>query len=154
MTFWRRAAESGRGHHWIEKPESHAKHLLSTFLAGAFDTGLKQFEEIATGAGRIDLFLELAGGVSAIVELKMVGAPYSSTYALQGEGQIAHYMDNRDCHLGYLVAFDARTQTWGELPLEDAGANTIIRIFIDVRPDVPSKPKGGTRSARKSALEK
>ena len=139
MTFWRKGDTAG--HKWIEKPESRAKDLLHVFLSGAFRKGLKQFEEIASGAGRIDLYVELAGGVSAILELKMLGAPYSTSYALQGEDQIAHYMDNRDCHLGYLVVFDARTVTWGSLPDEGTGNNTIVRVFVDVRPDIPSKAK-------------
>jgi len=139
MTFWRKGETTT--HKWIERPEAHAKDLLFSFLEGAFRTGLKQFEEIASGAGRIDLYVELAGGVSAIIELKMLGAPYSSTYALQGEDQIAHYMDNRNCHLGYLLVFDARSLTWGGLPDDAAGSNTIVRVFVDVRPNIPSKPE-------------
>lgn len=152
MTFWRKG-DNGK-HRWIEKPEAHAKHLLFTFLDGAFRTGLKQFEEIASGAGRIDMYVELGGGVSAIIELKMLGAPYSSTYALQGEDQIAHYMDNRDCHLGYLMVFDARMLTWGQLPDEPIGSNSIVRVFVDVRPDIPSKPKKTRPESKKNKNKK
>lgn len=152
MTFWRKGDNSK--HRWIERPEAHAKHLLFSFLDGAFRTGLKQFEEIGSGAGRIDLYLELAGGLSAIIELKMLGAPYSSTYALQGEDQITHYMDNRDCHLGYLMVFDARVLTWGQLPGEPVGSNSVVRIFVDVRPDIPSKPKKSGPKPKKNKKTK
>ena len=85
-----------------------------------------------------------------VIELKMLGAPsYSSTYALQGEDQITHYMDNRMCHLGYLVLFDARSLTWGRLPEEASAGNTIVRIFVDVRPDIPSKPKKTPRPSKR-----
>lgn len=140
MSFWRPIPKGGGARQWIERPESHAKHLLHSYLSGAFGDLIEVFEEVAVGAGRIDLRVALAGGLVAIVELKMLGSPsYDSNYALNGEGQIGHYMDNSRCHLGYLVIFDARSQTWGNLEIGDAGHNTISRIFVDVRPDIPSK---------------
>ena len=96
------------------------------------------FEELGAGAGRIDLFLRFQGGLGVIVELKMLGHTYSSGYAFKGDAQIIHYMDNRDCRLGYLVLFDARIRDWGLTPDERivVAANTIHTSFIDVRPAV------------------
>jgi len=45
---------------------------------------------------------------SQLKRYEQLGDRYASTYAAAGEDQIIHYMDNRDCHLGYLLVFDAR----------------------------------------------
>ena len=108
-------------------------------------------EEIGSGAGRLDISLKLEGGLACILELKMCGAGYSSTYAQSGEDQIRHYMENENAHLGYLVVFDARSSDFGKplIDARDTGADTVVEMRIDVRPEVmrrhrkPSKRNAG-----------
>ena len=83
MRFW--VSNKKGGHEWVKKPERLAQDLLHTFLKARFDERVEIFEEIATGAGRLDLYARLEGGLSVIIELKMCGAPYSSAYAAVGE---------------------------------------------------------------------
>jgi hypothetical protein len=53
-------------------------------------------------------------------------------------------MDNRHTHLGYLVVFDARLDTFGGgLISGDAGKHMVIEIFIDVRPRVTRRKSSG-----------
>jgi hypothetical protein len=94
------------------------------------------FEELASGAGRLDVYVQLHGGLSFILELKMCGFGYSSAYAAAGEKQILHYMQNRQSHLGYLVIVDARLKQFGQALVNSTGGDTIISKFIDVRPRV------------------
>ena len=142
MVFWTRP-EPQSDYKWIEKPEKRAQDLLHTFLKARFQTRISLFEELDTGAGRLDLYLQLNGGLSVIIELKMCGFGYSSTYAASGEGQIRHYMENRSCHLGYLVAYDARLEYNGSNLIQGNGKDpeTVFEIFVDVRPRVSSRKK-------------
>jgi tetratricopeptide (TPR) repeat protein len=134
MEFWR-AADGD--HTWVASPERLAQNLLHTFLQARFGERIEIFEELDTGAGRLDLYVRLIGGLSIIVELKMCGFGYTSTYAAAGEEQITHYMENRHSHLGYLVVFDARLDDFGEKLLSGStGPYTVIEVFIDVRPRV------------------
>jgi tetratricopeptide (TPR) repeat protein len=137
MRFW--VSDKKGSHKWVSSPEGRAQDLLHTFLKARLDDRAELFEEIGTGAGRLDLYIKLYGGISLIVELKMCGAPYSSAYAASGEEQINHYMDNRKTNLGYLVVFDARIDTFGE-PLLSAAASrhTVIERLVDVRSRVKS----------------
>jgi hypothetical protein len=86
---------------------------------------------------RIEIFEEIDVG-AAILELKMLGAPYAASYAFAGTNQIAHYMDSKDVRLGFLVIFDARARDFGAglKPLEMVGNCTVRVTFVDVRPDV------------------
>jgi hypothetical protein len=79
--------------------------LLHTFLNGKLDNRIEVFEEIAAGAGRLDLYVRGRGGLSAILELKVLGAPYATSYAFAGTDQIAHYMDSKAVRLGLRSAF-------------------------------------------------
>ena len=130
---------------WIMQPERQAQTLLHTFLKARFLTRLDAVEEVSAGAGRLDLLLKFSGGLGAVVELKMCGMGYSSTYASGGADQVEHYMINRACHLGYLVVHDARLEINGApLLTEPVGPNLTIReVLIDVRPRVSlrSRPK-------------
>jgi hypothetical protein len=107
-------------------------------LSGRFGGRIEQFRELNAGAGRIDLYIMLHGGLRLVVELKMLGGgSYSSTYAFSGTDQITHYMDNRECRLGYLILFDARTRDWGKRPSDRPEApNKVTEQFVDVRPEV------------------
>ena len=75
MTFWTKEAND---YQWIERPEKWAQHLLHTFLEARFGDRVDIFEELSTGAGRLDLYVKLIGGLSIILELKMCGFRYSS----------------------------------------------------------------------------
>jgi tetratricopeptide (TPR) repeat protein len=139
MEFWTR--QDGEERKWVSRPERLAQNLLHTFLEARFRENVEVFDELAVGAGRIDLYVKLSGGLSIIVELKMCGSPgYSAAYAASGEEQIMHYMDNKKSHLGYLVVFDGRATTFGQALLSHPlGQNTVIEKFVDVRHQV-SRP--------------
>jgi tetratricopeptide (TPR) repeat protein len=136
MEFW--AKLDGDERKWVSRPERLAQNLLDSFLQARFRENVEMFDELAAGAGRIDLYVKLSGGLSIIIELKMCGSPgYSAPYAASGEEQIIHYMDNKDSHLGYLVVFDGRTTTFGQALLsQPVGQNTVIEKFVDVRHQV------------------
>lgn len=139
MVFWTKPDKSD--YVWIDKPERQAQNLLHTFLKAHFQERIDVFEEISTGAGRLDIYLQFHGGLAAVLELKMCGFRYSSTYAAAGEDQITHYMGNRRSSIGYLVVFDARLRDFAS-PLSDApnkGSLTIKTQFVDVRPRVSTK---------------
>ena len=139
MSFWRSGAGKRR---WAPQPERLAKDQLHTFLHARFADRIEVFTELAAGAGRLDLLLKLAGGLSVIVELKMCGGGYPSSYAAAGQDQILHYMENRDVKLGYLVIFDARTKTFATPVMAQRAPDqfTVFQKFIDVRASwVPSK---------------
>jgi tetratricopeptide (TPR) repeat protein len=132
MDFWR---PGEKDHEWIESPERQAQNFLHIYLQARFGSRVEIFEELATGAGRLDLYVRLIGGLSIVVELKMAGFRYSSPYAAFGEDQIIHYMENRRTHLGYLIVFDARLDKYREKLLSvAAGQHTVIEVFVDVRP--------------------
>ena len=140
MGFWNK--ENSKVYTWIARPEKRAQDLLHTFLKAKFGNRIMLFEEIATGAGRLDLYVQLHGGMAIIVELKMCGFGYSSGYASAGEDQILHYMENRTSSLGYLIVFDARLNNLGQKLLQGLGGNrfTVIEIIIDVTPRVSFRP--------------
>jgi tetratricopeptide (TPR) repeat protein len=139
MEFWQRPKGAPK-HKWASHPESKGQTLLHTFMQAKFGRRVAAFEEIDTGAGRLDLLLQFAGGLSIIVELKMCGSPYTSTYAKSGEGQVRHYMKNRRVHVGFLLVFDGRSRDAGQPLLAEAqdGPDTVTEILIDVRPTVES----------------
>ncbi len=132
MRFW--TSDEKGGYKWVAGPEGRAQDLLHTFLKARFSDRVEIFEEVGTGAGRLDLYVKLEGGLAIIVELKMCGAPYSTAYAASGEEQIKHYMDNRKTHIGYLVVFDARVKLFGQQLLPStSGSHTVIEKIVDVR---------------------
>jgi hypothetical protein len=140
MEFWRREKGSSRRHTWIQQPERLARNFLHTFLEARLGRRMDAFEEVGAGAGRIDLYLTFDGGLSAVVELKMLGGgSYATSYAWAGRSQLVHYMNNRRSSLGYLVVFDARVRDWGEIPADDtanAKHHTITVSCVDVRSTV------------------
>jgi tetratricopeptide (TPR) repeat protein len=139
MEFW---DLKGKDYDWVPSPERQGQNFLHIYLKARFQDRVDVFEEIGAGAGRIDLFVKLVGGLSIVVELKMCGFRYSGPYAAAGEDQILHYMDNRHTHLGYLVVFDARLDKHGEKLLSGStGQHTVIEVLVDVRPRVGRKKK-------------
>lgn len=137
MDFWRKQ-DGAKRHEWRMQPERHGQTLLHTYLKATFKERIDIFEEIGVGAGRLDLLIRLAGGVSAIIELKMCGNSYSTEYARSGEDQIEHYMANKTVHIDFLVTFDARQRNNASRLLSHTigHRNTIEEITIDVRPSV------------------
>lgn len=137
MDFWQKR-DGAKKHDWRQRPEKHGQTLLHTYLKATFKERVDIFEEIGVGAGRLDLLVRFAGGVSAIIELKMCGNGYSTEYSRSGEDQVEHYMDNRKVHMGFLVVFDARQRYNGSRLSSRAisSENTIEEIMIDVRPAI------------------
>jgi tetratricopeptide (TPR) repeat protein len=138
MSLWK---SLGNGkHEWVQHPEARAQDTVSAFLSGSLGKRVEVLEAVAAGAGFVDLYVIGENGFRAIVELKMLGDPYSSTYAFAGENQIAQYMAQKGVAIGYLVIFDARKRDFGKHPESDAPKNKTIRVLlVDVRPDSPSK---------------
>ncbi len=146
--FWRK---TGKDYDWIEKPERLAQILLETALRIRFGKRIDVFREIAAGAGRLDLYVKLTGEVSLVVELKMCGGRYSSSYAVEGEEQLIHYMDNMGTDLGYLVVLDGRRRM-NRQPLSsgESGPHTVFERLIDVNPKVKRTPQRPGRSRGKT----
>ena len=85
--------------------------------------------------------MKFGNGLAAVIELKMCGKGYTSTYAASGEEQICHYLENRDTSRGYLVVFDARMNDFGKPLLKSKVVKTftLAEFFIDLRPKVKQK---------------
>ncbi len=134
MSFWTLDKKSQK-HKWRARPESLAQDLTHTFLKSKFGNQIKVFEEVGAGAGRIDLFLQLSSKLEVVLELKMCGSTYSSTYVKDGVPQIVHYMKNKETHIGYLVVFDSRSRDQGK-DFQDIiiyETYSVSPIVIDVR---------------------
>jgi tetratricopeptide (TPR) repeat protein len=141
MHFWKYNKEVNK-YKWTEKPEELSKQLLINFLNGKFgEDSIEIIQEPRAGAGFIDLYLLLKGGLKVIVELKMCGTGYSSTYAISGESQIIHYAKNKNTHIGFLVIFDSRVRDYGKLFMDIQTLENIIihTIAIDVRSEIKTK---------------
>ena len=133
MTFW---THDGPDYKWVGRPEKRGQDLLHTYLKARFLERVSVFEELDSGAGRLDIFVQFLGGLTVILELKMCGFGYSSDYAASGESQLLHYMDNRGSKLGYLIAFDARLTKYGEELLTGRSPFTVFSKFVDMRPRI------------------
>jgi tetratricopeptide (TPR) repeat protein len=133
MSFWRRANDGGKK--WVESPERVAQDFLKLFVKTKFADRVDVFEEVSAGAGRLDILLSFYGGLTVILELKMCGLTYPSTYAFSGTDQILHYMRNLKKALGYLVVFDARKRDFGKGidRITNIDTFTVVTAFIDVR---------------------
>ena len=138
MSFW---INENNDHKWASHPERRGKDFLHIFLKGCFQDRIDIFDELSAGAGRIDLYVKFGNGLAAVLELKMCGKGYTSTYAASGEEQICHYLENRDTSRGYLVVFDARMNDFGKPLLKSKVVKTftLAEFFIDLRPKVKQK---------------
>lgn len=137
MFFWEKADDK-KSYKWTTKPEEKSKQLLINFLTGklGFDS-TEIIQECKAGAGYIDLYIILPGGLKVVVELKMCGGSgYSSGYALSGESQIIHYQQNKSTKLGFLVVFDGRLRDYGKnfKEIKNVDGHTIYTVAIDMRP--------------------
>lgn len=134
MSFWGKNINSKK-RKWKARPEQHAKNLLQTFLNGRYGKNLYVFEELKSGAGKIDIFIVSPTNEKAVLELKMCGHGYSSTYAISGDIQLIHYMKHKQTEIGFLVIFDSRIRDFGK-NFESEPTTQIETIIIDVRPKV------------------
>lgn len=136
-TFWQSNGPT-KGHKWISHPEKHGQNLLHTFVKSRFDDAVEALEEVGAGAGRIDIYIRFRSGLAVIVELKMCGDGYTKSYAQDGLQQLAHYLDNKGTHIGYLMIFDGRLRDYGKgfQSSYSHNAYTIYATVIDVRPTV------------------
>ena len=149
MSFWSsgkngkktKSVSKNEERSWISSPEKYAQDLLHTYINAHFGDRVEIFEELHIGAGRLDLYVVTTGGLKAILELKMVGGRYSSTYAFNGVDQITHYMEQKRCYLGYLLAFDGRERDFKKgIPSSNLiDKCTVYCRFVDVRASSPSK---------------
>lgn len=140
MSFW-------KGQQWRSSPEKLAELLLQGFFTARFDERAIVFAQVRAGAGIIDLFAQFLGGLSVVIELKMCGGGYSTSYAASGEDQLIHYMERRS-NYGFLVVLDGRLEN-NSAPMltEDIPPRFTIReVLIDVRPRV-SKRRRAQRKA-------
>lgn len=137
MDFWK---NNNGDYSWAASPEEKAKHYLITGLEMRFGKDCIDIcQERRAGAGIIDLYITLRGGLKIVIELKICGSPgYSSTYALNGEDQLIHYLKNTETHFGFLLVFDARKRDFGKgfNPIQTFGKYTIQTLSIDLRPYV------------------
>lgn len=136
MHFWYFDKAVGK-YKWTKNPEELSKQMLITFLNGKFGKGMVEIvQEPRAGAGFIDIYVLLSGGLKVVIELKMCGNGYSSTYVLSGESQIIHYQINKGTKLGYLVVLDSRSRDYGKhfKKLQTVDGHTIYTVAADMRP--------------------
>lgn len=136
MQFWKN--QSGK-YKWSNSPEELAKHHLITGLETRFSKGaIEIIQERPVGAGKIDLYILLRGGTKIVLELKMCGGGYSSSYAISGEDQLLHYINNVETKLGFLIVFDGRKRDFskGLKSFQSIGNITLHTLAIDIRPKV------------------
>lgn len=140
MTFWR-YSKARKRYHWTPSPEKTAKRLLRTFLKGQYRDGIDTFEEIAAGAGKIDIYVVFSNGERAVIELKMCGHRYSMDYAQSGVEQVVHYMRNRKTSTGFLIVFDSRMRDFGKgLHREAVFDGVSVPVLVtDLRPYVKQR---------------
>lgn len=143
MYFWEKG-EDRTSYKWTKNPEEKAKQLLISFLNGKLGLldSTEIIQECRAGAGFIDLYIILPGGLKVVVELKMCGGgSYSSNYALSGESQIIHYQQNKPTKLGFLIVFDGRARDFGKgfKEIQNIDGHTIYTIAVDMRPVIDKK---------------
>ncbi|WP_157602303.1 hypothetical protein, partial [Sphingomonas sp. PR090111-T3T-6A] len=66
MTYWRPGERPGT-HKWTSHPERYAKSQIRAWLDASFHGRVTIMDEILAGAGRLDLILQLAGGLRVIL---------------------------------------------------------------------------------------
>jgi hypothetical protein len=147
MYFWKN--DSGK-YKWDTKPEEKGKQFLITALEIKYGKdSIEIIQERIAGAGIIDLYLTLRGGLKIVVELKICGGDgYSSTYAISGEDQLVHYLKNISTKIGFLIVFDGRSLDFGKgfKTVQSVNDLTIFTTAIEMTPKI--------FKAKKTALTK
>ncbi|MGR7910122.1 hypothetical protein ACU64V_11980 [Lysinibacillus capsici] len=136
--FWRR--ENGKVK-WVSQPEKNAQRSLLLFLRSILHPDIEILDEVIIGEGRMDIYILIPPGIKVVIELKMCGEGYSSTYTKGAINQTMEYMKNKKCSLGYLIIFDARKRDVGQgfqkyYQYENKCIETVI---LDIRHQNPSK---------------
>jgi tetratricopeptide (TPR) repeat protein len=137
MYFWKN--DSGK-YKWDTKPEEKGKQFLITALEMKYGKdSIEIIQEQIAGAGIIDLYLTLRGGLKIVVELKICGGEgYSSTYAISGEDQLVHYLKNISTKIGFLIVFDGRSRDFGKgfKTVQSVNDLTIFTTAIEMKPTI------------------
>lgn len=137
MYFWKN--DSGK-YKWDTKPEEKGKQFLITALEMKYGKeSIEIVQERIAGAGIIDLFLILRGGLKIVIELKICGGEgYSSSYAISGEDQLIHYLKNTSTRVGFLVVFDGRSRDFGNgfKKVQSVNDLTIFTTAIKMTPKI------------------
>lgn len=122
---------------WISEPEAKCKKDLKLFLDTKFKGQIKSLDEVSTGAGYIDLYITFKNDLEIIIELKMCGRGYTSTYAEKGINQLKHYLHSKQSKIGYLLVYDSRKRDFGEkvTSVLETQKYLIQTKFIDMRMD-------------------
>ena len=89
-----------------------APHLtLQASLQKVVNHDASVTREMASGAGRLDLYIHYQG-LNYPIELKI---RYREKTYKEGQKQLVNYMDKLDCSKGWLLVFDRRkTVSWDE----------------------------------------
>jgi len=107
--FWRENSEV-----WVKRYQyvEAAPHLtLQAFLQKVVNHGGSVTREMASGAGRLDLYIHYQG-LNYPIELKI---RYGEKTYQEGQEQLMDYMTKLDCEEGWLIVFDKRkTVSWDE----------------------------------------
>lgn len=137
MYFWKN--NSGK-YKWDTKPEERGKQFLINALEMKYGKdSIEIFQESIAGAGIIDLYLILRGGLKIVVELKICGGEgYSSSYAISGEDQLIHYLKNTSTKIGFLIVFDGRSREYekGFKKVQSVDDLTIFTTAIEMKPTI------------------
>lgn len=135
--FWRYENKKIK---WIPSPEKKAQQYLLLYLRTQLHPDIEVLEEVPIGEGRMDVYIKIPPGINLVLEIKMCGEGYSSTYAKGGIEQTRTYMEKKDCNLGYLIIFDARKRDMGIgfEPLYRLDNKQIYSQIIDLRHKLPS----------------
>lgn len=137
MFFWKN--DSGK-YKWDTKPEERGKQFLINALEMRYGKdSIEIIQECIAGAGIIDLYLILRGGLKIVVELKICGGEgYSSSYAISGEDQLVHYLKNTSTKVGFLVVFDGRSRDFGLgfKKIQSIDELTIFTTAIEMNPKI------------------
>jgi hypothetical protein len=100
--FWRENSDI-----WTKRYQyvEAAPHLtLQAFLQRVVNSGGKVSREMASGAGRLDLYIQYKG-FNYPIELKI---RYGEKTYKEGQQELAKYMDKLGCSEGWLIVFDKR----------------------------------------------
>jgi len=85
--------------------------ILQAFLQRLVNGGGQVLREMASGTGRLDLYINYQN-IKYPIELKL---RYSKETYQEGQKQLADYMDRLACLEGWLIVFDRRkTVSWNK----------------------------------------
>ena len=138
MHLWRHEKKS-KSYKWVSKPEEEVKNLFIQGIIQKYNRNdFEIIEEVRTGAGRIDLYVEIGSYLKTIIELKICGFGYSFNYANSGKKQLVSYLESKNLSYGVLIVFDGRLRDFskGFKQVISIDKKTIHTIVVDMRPKV------------------